>query len=220
MSTDQTTVTEDGVAVPEDDNASSQTETEPLVVNIDEVDEVSHTVGEHWGSFYKVLTPSMPAHGTRLGVNLTRVPGGRTTCPFHSHQVEDEVFYVLSGRGVLRYGEAMRELRAGDCVSCPAGSGIAHQIANPFPEDFVYLAIGVNDADEICVYPDSDKVYIRSLSRIGWIEQAKIYDGEAAESAAGDESWTPRGDGGEGTPRIFGMFESMRTSAQEAKSGK
>ncbi len=68
--------------------------------------------------------------GGSLGVNLMRVPPGRAACPFHTHQREDEVFSVLSGRGLLRYGEEVRELREGDCVSCPAGTGVAHQIAN------------------------------------------------------------------------------------------
>ena len=38
---------------------------------------------------------------------------------------------LLSRRGVLRYGEALLAIGAGDCISCPAASGKAHQIANP-----------------------------------------------------------------------------------------
>ena len=38
--------------------------------------------------------------------------------------LEDEVFYVLAGVGVLRYGDALYELRAGHCVACPAGTGV------------------------------------------------------------------------------------------------
>jgi uncharacterized cupin superfamily protein len=63
-------------------------------------------------------------------------------CPFHYHMLEDEVFFIISGRGVLRCGEEVRPLRAGDCVYCPAGTRVAHQLANPFDEDLVYLAIG------------------------------------------------------------------------------
>jgi uncharacterized cupin superfamily protein len=62
------------------------------------------------------------------------LPPGRSGCPFHTHQREDEVFYVLSGRGVLRYGETIDDIGAGDCIACPAGTGIAHQLANPFDE--------------------------------------------------------------------------------------
>lgn len=59
-----------------------------------------------------------------------RLKKDHTTVPFHYHLREDEAFYILSGRGVLRYGDDLREIRAGDCISCPAGTKIAHQIAN------------------------------------------------------------------------------------------
>src|SRR5258708_5791917 len=105
------------------------------VVNVDAVEERNHFKGDHWGGAYKPLTPAMDNKEGRLGVNLSRLPAGRTTCPFHYHQFEDEIFFIMSGRGVLRYGDEIRELRPGDCVSCPAGTKVAHQIANPFEED-------------------------------------------------------------------------------------
>jgi len=148
------------------------------VINVAEVAEVAHLRGEHWGGAYKPLTPWMEAAGRRLGVSQSRLPPGRTTCPFHYHQLEDEVFFVLSGRGVLRYGDDLRELRPGDCVSCPAGTKIAHQIANPYDEDLVYLAIGPNDPNEVAVYPDTGKVMVRSLGRVGFLREADYYDGE------------------------------------------
>lgn len=148
------------------------------VVNVDEVEEIQHLSGEHWGGAYKPLTPSMDTKPGRLGMNLSRLPPGRATCPFHHHQLEDEVFFVLSGRGVLRYGDDVRELRAGDCVSCPAGTKVAHQIGNPFDEDLVYLAAGPNDPNEVCVYPDSGKVMVRSLGRVGYLEKVDYMAGE------------------------------------------
>jgi uncharacterized cupin superfamily protein len=151
------------------------------VVNLDEVEEKHYTEGTRWGGIDRRLTPSMRPKGGRLGVCHTRLPPGRTTCPFHYHEREDEVFFVLSGRGVLRYGDDIRTLRAGDCVSCPAGTKVAHQIANPFEEDLVYLAIGPHDPDEVCVYPDSGKVLIRSLHRIGLLTEAGYLEGEPAE---------------------------------------
>lgn len=153
-------------------------ESPDIVVNIADAEEIESLTEEHWGQAYKVLTPSMRPRGGRLGVNVTRVPPGRSSCPFHSHQREDEVFFVMSGRGVLRYGEAVRELRAGDCVSCPAGTGIAHQLANPFNEDFVFMAIGLHDPEEVCVYPDSGKVMVRALGRVGWLDPVDYMEGE------------------------------------------
>jgi uncharacterized cupin superfamily protein len=153
-------------------------DTPPTVVNVDEVDAKEHNVGDHYGAVFKPLTPSMRPRGGRLGVNQMRLRPGRTTCPFHYHQLEDEVFYVLSGRGVLRYGDEVRELRAGDCVSCPAGVQTAHQIANPFDEDLVYLAIGPYEEQEVAVYPDAGKVLIRGIGRIGVLDDADYFAGE------------------------------------------
>jgi uncharacterized cupin superfamily protein len=148
------------------------------IVNVDQVRDTEHTVGEHWGGSYRPLTPLLDAKVGGLGVNQSRLPPGRTTCPFHYHQREDEVFFILSGLGVLRYGDDVRLLRPGDCVSCPAGTKVAHQIGNPFAEDLVYLAIGANDPDEVCVYPDSGKVMVRSLGQVGFLNGTDYLEGE------------------------------------------
>jgi len=162
------------------------------VVNVDEVEECDYTRGDHWGGIDKRLTPSMRLNGGKLGVNLSRLPKGRTMCPFHYHALEDEVFFVLSGRGVLRYGDEVRTLRAGDCVSCPAGTQIAHQIANPFDDDLVYLAIGAHEPNEVCVYPDTGKVMLRGLKRMGHFSDA------------------PSPEGAPSTPLIFELAAKLR----------
>lgn len=146
---------------------SDETKKPNPVVHVDDVKFVEHMSGEHWGAAYKPLTPWMTDGGGKLGVNLNRVPPGRTTCPFHHHTLEDEAFYILSGRGVLRYGDELIELKAGHCISCPAGTGTSHQIANPYEEDLVYLAMGNYEPNEVCYYPDSGKVLVRPLAKVG-----------------------------------------------------
>ena len=152
------------------------------VVNVDDVDEIADLRGKHWGGYYRPLTPALDQYRSRdrgpLGVSYNRVPPGRSFCPFHSHQIEDEVFYVLSGRGVFRYGDTVREVGPGDCMACPAGTGIAHQLANPFDEDFVYLGIGANTAHEVCVYPDTGKINVCSIKHVGYLKKVDYYDGE------------------------------------------
>lgn len=149
----------------------------PMIVNMLELPEMERGSGA-FGAAFQNLTPSMVPRGGKLGINRMRLSKGRTTCPFHYHLREDEAFFVLSGRGVLRYGDALRELRPGDCVSCPAGTGIAHQIANPFDEDLIYLAIGLNDPHEVCEYPDTGKVMVRSLKRVGVFTKTEYMEGE------------------------------------------
>jgi uncharacterized cupin superfamily protein len=156
--------------------------TAPHILNI--ADAPADVGGQgRWGCTSKALTPALDAlrrdkGGARLGMNLTILPPGRSGCPFHSHVLEDEVFYVLSGRGVLRYGETVTEVKGGDCIACPAGTGVSHQFANPFDEEFVYLGAGMNDPNEVCTYPDSGKVMVRSLKSVGVLTDGPYWAGE------------------------------------------
>jgi uncharacterized cupin superfamily protein len=96
---------------------------------------------------------------TKLGVNVTRVPPGKAGVPFHSHRVNDEMFYILSGRGELRLGAARHPVQTGDMIGCPAGGPeTAHQLVNTGSEPLVYLAMSSELDPEICEYPDSNKV--------------------------------------------------------------
>lgn len=148
------------------------------IVHVDAVEEREQRHGR-WGGFFKVLTPTMRAAGGKLGVNRVRVPPGHALVPFHTHALEDEAFFVLSGRGVLRYGDDLHAIAEGDCISCPAGTGVAHQLANPYDEDLIYLAIGTREAHEVCTYPDSGKVMVRSLGQVGTLQARPYMDGEA-----------------------------------------
>jgi uncharacterized cupin superfamily protein len=150
------------------------------IVNIDEVPYEGGESG-HWGGPYKILTPLLNKKPGALGMNVSVLRKGHVGCPFHWHLREDEIFYVLSGRGVLRYGDELYDIRAGDAISCPAGSGTAHQIANPYDEDLVYLGIGPNDPHEVCAYPDSGKVMVRGLKTVGFLEKTEYMAGEPAE---------------------------------------
>lgn len=146
------------------------------IVNVAEVPDEASFSGA-WASTYRPLTPVMTRPGA-LGLNQVRLPPGSTSCPAHYHLREDEAFYVLSGRGVLRYGDELHDIGPGDCISCPAGTGVAHQIANPYGEELVYLAIGTNDPHEVGVYPDNGKIMVRGLGRFGFLRDAPYLEGE------------------------------------------
>ena len=49
-----------------------------------------------------------------LGYNITAVPPGRRAFPLHNHLVNEEMFFVLEGRGELRLGDATHAVRSGD----------------------------------------------------------------------------------------------------------
>jgi uncharacterized cupin superfamily protein len=132
---------------------------------------------------------------TQVHVNLAVLPAGKQNGPYHYHLREEEHFYVLSGRCVLRSGEERYEVGAGDYVCFPAGTGVAHCFENPFADDCTMLTIGPSDPHEIAVYPDSGKAKIRALDAVvPWPQDGLDYwDGE--------DVGTPLGRPGEGSGR-------------------
>src|SRR5438309_4190532 len=67
----------------------------------------------------------------KLGCNLTAVPPGKRAYPFHSHRLQEEMFYVLEGTGEVRIGAETFPIRVGDIIACPTGGPeTAHQIVN------------------------------------------------------------------------------------------
>ncbi|MDF1664220.1 MAG: cupin domain-containing protein, partial [Planctomycetota bacterium] len=51
---------------------------------------------------------------TQLGFNLVELPPGKQSCPFHYHMKEEEHYYILEGRCILRSGDDRHEMKAGD----------------------------------------------------------------------------------------------------------
>jgi uncharacterized cupin superfamily protein len=134
------------------------------IVNIADVELVPRpTANEPKGASAELYGLRIGRIGARvgaeqLGYNITAVPPGKRAFPYHSHRVNEEMFFVLQGTGEVRLGNETFPLRAGDILACPAG-GIetAHQIINTGTDELRYLAVSTLRSPEICDYPDSDK---------------------------------------------------------------
>jgi uncharacterized cupin superfamily protein len=108
------------------------------------------------------------AGATATGLNHVVLAAAAKGAPAHCHSHEEELFVVLEGGGVLELwargatqpGE--QPLRAGDVVSRPAGTGVAHAL-RPGPDGLVYLAYGTREHTDMCFYPQSGRVSIRGL---------------------------------------------------------
>ena len=131
------------------------------------------------------------ALGTRdLGYCVVSLDPGRVSCPFHFHHAEEEAFHVLSGEAVLRQGDEDGEeevpLGAGDFVSFPAGTGVAHQFINRSDVPFVYVAFSTRVRHDVCEYPDSNKVNLRGSGTImDRGERRAYFHGELPDGDAG-----------------------------------
>jgi uncharacterized cupin superfamily protein len=94
----------------------------------------------------------------QLGCNVTAVPPGKRAYPRHNHQVNEELFLVLSGTGEAIIGSERYPVRPGDLIACPAGGPeTAHQLVNTGDVELRYLALSTKRTPEVVEYPDSGK---------------------------------------------------------------
>ena len=83
------------------------------VVHWDEVERKSRAAGE----IASTWTPLGEAAGTvGVGVRRIEMEEGRRSTAFHVHGAEEEIFFVLAGRGVLYQGASSCEVAQGDCI--------------------------------------------------------------------------------------------------------
>ena len=126
-----------------------------------------------------------------LGYGVTAIAVGSRSHPFHFHHGEEEAFYVLEGRGVLRQGDGecedeRIEIGPGDVIAFPAGTGIAHQFFNAGDVPLVYLAISNKVHADVVEFPDSDKLLVRSTRMlVRRSPQLGYFDGELGGDDAG-----------------------------------
>jgi uncharacterized cupin superfamily protein len=120
-------------------------------------------------SFRHPLNPASDMHGfslsetvgmRRVGVHVIRIPSGKESNIFHSHRVQEEFFFILSGRGVAEIDDRSFEVGPGDFMGFPTPSS-AHLLKNPYDEDLVYLVGGERGPVEIAEFPRLGKMVFR-----------------------------------------------------------
>lgn len=104
---------------------------------------VKQALGDHFGL-------------RNFGVNRTTLRPGACSALRHAHSRQDEFVYVLGGRPTLVTDAGAVELRPGQCVGFPAGTGNAHHLVNRSDADAVYLEVGDRSPYDTAHYPDDD----------------------------------------------------------------
>ena len=92
---------------------------------------------------------------------------------YHSHRLEEEWLYILSGSGVAEIDDSEFEVTAGDFMAFPTPS-VAHQLRNAGADDLIYLMGGENREVEIADFPRLGRRMIRDGSAIDIIEIADV----------------------------------------------
>ena len=134
------------------------------LINVEDITEFKGHEHDGFKAQYADVGEKIGAN--QLGYNITIIPPGKKSWPFHNHHVSEEVFLILEGTGLLRHGENKFPIKKNDIIACPTGDrSVAHQIVNDGDTDLKYFALGTNRPYDICEYPDSDKILSRATSK-------------------------------------------------------
>ena len=94
-------------------------------------------------------------------VSIYEIPPGKSAYPYHYHLKNEEVFYILSGQGLLKTPDGEKKVVAGDFLFFPTGAEGAHKLTNlSDTELLVYIDFDVAHEIDVAVYPDSRKIGI------------------------------------------------------------
>jgi mannose-6-phosphate isomerase-like protein (cupin superfamily) len=84
----------------------------------------------------KVLLSPQINHTKNISLGMTILEPGSRSSP-HSHETEDEVWFVLSGTGRATVGEETIQIEKGTAIYCPPGQ--PHQLTNNGKEELRVL---------------------------------------------------------------------------------
>ncbi|MBV8172668.1 MAG: cupin domain-containing protein [Candidatus Eremiobacteraeota bacterium] len=137
-------------------------------INIDDVPPETFTETSKKGTRFSGADREIGLYigARKLGYRIATLQPGDRYCPVHMHTREEEMFFVWEGSATIRTPRGDVVCRRGDFICFPTGPQGAHQLANTSDAPCTVLLLGLADPDEVCYYPDSDKVMIDGLGSI------------------------------------------------------
>jgi len=139
------------------------------IVNVDECPDYPEEIHS------KELAGSLGS--VRAGLNWLDLKEGQHSSGFHCHSLEEEVFVVLEGEGVLELwaspisverGATEREdvpVRAGHVIARPPGTRMSHRFTAG-GAGMQMLVYGTREPNDIAYYPHSRKLFFRGVGVI------------------------------------------------------
>ena len=109
----------------------------------------------------------------RVALTLARVPPGKESFAYHSHERDEEFLFILSGRGRAEIDGKIYEVGPGDFMGFTA-PGIAHHLTNPYAEDLVYLMGGERSNLDIGHFPKLGRHIVFGPSGIYGVDDAAL----------------------------------------------
>jgi uncharacterized cupin superfamily protein len=138
--------------------------------------------GTRFGGRSKHLTDAAVGSDYHVGMLIEAPAPGMRLAPRHYHMLEEEHALILDGHVTLLLGDERIDMKAGDYVCFPAGQRAGHSFLNSGTGPCSYLMIGERNPNDVCVYPDSNKMAVNALrTRDGIFDMSGVrryWDGE------------------------------------------
>jgi uncharacterized cupin superfamily protein len=134
---------------------------------------------------FRHLSKSMGTQPYKIGVAIEELLPGNQNNPAHFHTVEEEHVLILAGSLTVRVGKEFHVMTVGDYIRFPAGSPHEHCLYNHTEDVCRYIIIGDNDGNDVCVYPDSNKVGVTALGERFLREHQDYWVGEGGLTGKG-----------------------------------
>jgi uncharacterized cupin superfamily protein len=162
-------------------------ELQPRPANVAHVDAVEAHPADALPGDSAVCDVGLALGSVQTGLKHVTLAPGDTGAPPHVHSAEEEIFVILAGSGELELTPAPAalpdalvgtfELRAGNIVSRPAGTRVAHGF-RAGSVGMTLLAYGTREPNDIAYYPRSNKIYFRGVGLMARLEPLDYGDGE------------------------------------------
>lgn len=130
---------------------------EITVTNIDQI-EPKHVASHENYEFDRYEVRGL-SHEGKCTVAFYSLCPGKYNFPYHYHTANEEVFYIISGQGLLETPTGEIAVKGGDVITFPPCKEGAHRLKNTSENEMlVYLDVDTNQSPDVVIYPRTNKV--------------------------------------------------------------
>ena len=119
---------------------------------------------------FKILTAhprlSKVAESEHLIFDIRLLNPDQFSFPYHFHRHAEELMMIISGSVTLRSPKGLQVLTQGDIIFFEMGESGVHQLYNHTEKPCRYLDIKTHLDNDVCEYPDSDKISVSHYGEI------------------------------------------------------
>lgn len=101
---------------------------------VQEQDVIGDRTEAPYARVVKHLVAPWNAGSSKIWMGITVVDPGSASNP-HAHEEQEEVFFCLSGQGLIRVGDEEEKMSPGSCIFIPEGA--VHQMVNTQSDDIL-----------------------------------------------------------------------------------